>query len=211
MKSVQTILVTHHGSHLETIHAVATASARSLHLSGDPARADQHPWREWLEGAYTKVVKRTSEAKIRGIHAELGGTLGQDPHTGFTVCALPPMDDTPEHRRRLPGQLSIERSKPEPQTELPPGCWIVLHGELGMSTGKASAQAAHAHTLAALQGFALDPDVEVAWASAALFRHLQGREADVMVRVRDNGLTEIPEGASTALLVETRDVQVVSR
>lgn len=201
MKSVQTILVTHHGSHLETIRAASLASARSIRQAGDPRTASQHPWKDWLTGDYTKIIKRTSPAKVRATHAEFGGTLAHDPHTGLTVCALAPLEDTTENRKRLPGQVSgVERTKPKLSASIPPGRWLVLHGELGMSTGKASAQAAHVHTLMALRSMPLD-DLGVLWASAPLFHHLQ-QDARSLIHVQDNGLTEIPEGTATAMLVE---------
>lgn len=203
MKPVQSILVTHHGSHLETIHGVAVTSARALLAAGNPANVTTHPWSAWLSDAYTKIVKRTSEAKIRKAHAEFGGSIAKDPRTGFTVCALPPMLDTPENRRRIPGQVSgTERPKPEEHVILPEGRWIVLNGSLGMSTGKASAQAAHVRTLMALQGVSQDEGgPQVLWASNDLFTALL---SDPRTRIvsRDNGLTEIAKGSTTGLLVE---------
>lgn len=203
MKPVQTILVTHHGSHLETVQGVVVASARALHSAGDPSAPTEHPWHAWLTGDYTKIVKRTSEAKIRKANAEYGGAIALDPATGFTVCALPPMEDSLENRKRLPGQVSgVERPKPDPATEVPQGQWIVLHGELGMSTGKASAQAAHVRTLMALQGLPQgDVGPDVLWASATLFEALSSAPETLLLS-RDNGLTEIPQGTATALLVE---------
>lgn len=203
MKHVQSILVTHHGSHLETIHGVAVSSARALLAAGDPAEAN-HPWGTWLNDAYTKIVKRTSEAKIRKAHAEHGGSIAQNPHTGFTVCALPPLPDTPETRRRIPGQVSgIERPKPHAHSSLPEGRWIVLNSGLGMSTGKASAQAAHVRTLMALQGLHQDEHApEVLWASSGLFAALLN-DPRTQITARDNGLTEIAQGSATAMLVDT--------
>lgn len=203
MKRVQTILVTHHGSHLETIREVASVSARALRETGAPVRNPVHPWREWLTNDYTKIVKRTSEAKIEKTHAEMGGSIACDPHTGLTVCALPPLEDTPENRKRLPGQVSgVERPKPEAESNLPPGFWIALNGQLGMSTGKASAQAAHVRTLMALQGIPQgDTEPDILWASAALFQALSGDPRTLLLS-RDNGLTEIPRGSATALLVD---------
>lgn len=201
MKYVQSILVTHHGSHMETINGVAIASTRALLAEGDPSLNAEHPWHTWLENAYTKVVKRTSEAKIRNAYAEFGGTVAHNPRTGFTVCALPPAPDTPESRKRIPGQVSgVERPKPEPITQCPEGRWIILNGELGMSTGKASAQAAHVRTLMALQGLQQNEDApEVLWSADALFRSLL---EDARIVSRDNGHTEIPKGSATGLLVE---------
>lgn len=203
MKPVQTILVTHHGSHLETIRGVTATSARALLSAGDPSAPTEHPWNTWLAGEYTKVVKRTSDAKIRTAHAEVGGTIAHDPRTGFTACAFPPVDDSPENRKRLPGQVSgVERPKPEPAAEVPGGRWIVLNGELGMSTGKASAQAAHVRTLMALQGLPQgDTEPDILWASAALFQALSGDPRTLLLS-RDNGLTEVPRGSATALLVD---------
>lgn len=203
MKPVQSILVTHHGSHLETIHGVAVTSARALLTEGDPSTTVAHPWSAWLNDAYTKIVKRTSEAKIRKTHAEFGGSIAKDPRTGFTVCALPPMLDTPENRGRIPGQVSgTERPKPEEHSTLPEGRWIVLNGGLGMSTGKASAQAAHVRTLMALQGVSQDEgNPQVLWASSDLFSALLDDPRTRIVS-RDNGLTEIAKGSVTGLLVE---------
>ena len=203
MKPVQSILVTHHGSHIETITGVAASSARALFAAGDPSATPEHPWSAWLNDAYTKIVKRTSEAKIRKAHAEYGGSIAKNPYTGFTVCALPPMPDTDENRKRIPGQVAgVERPKPETHIALPTGRWIVLNGELGMSTGKASAQAAHVRTLMALQGLPQsDTDPAVLWASNTLFTALMDDSRTVLVS-RDNGLTEIAKGSATGLLVE---------
>jgi hypothetical protein len=203
MKPVQSILVTHHGSHLETISGVAVASARALFAAGDPTVGAEHPWAAWLTNAYTKVVKRTSEAKIRKAHDEFGGSIAQDPYTGFTVCALPPMLDTDENRKRIPGQVSgVERTKPETHLALPEGRWIALNGGLGMSTGKASAQAAHVRTLMALQGLPQDEEApDVLWASSGLFSALLEDPRTILIS-RDNGLTEVAKGSATGLLVE---------
>lgn len=203
MKPVQTVLVTSHGTHLEVAHAVATASARALLDAGDPSTPSRHPWSAWLTSDYTKIVKRTSASKIETTHAEHGGVLTRDPLTGLTVCALPPLEDSPENRKRLPGQVSgVERPKPDLATEVPQGQWIVLNGDLGMSTGKASAQAAHVRTLAAREGLpGAEVDPKVLWASGSLFLALS-RDPRTLIVSRDNGLTEIAPGSATGLLVE---------
>lgn len=205
MKLTQTILVTHHGSHLETVRGVAISSARALLAAGDPSANTEHPWGAWLSNAYAKIVKRTSDAKIRKTHAEFGGTIAHDSYTGFTVCALPPIPDNPENRKRIPGQVSgVERPKPAPLTELPSGRWITLNGDLGMSTGKASAQAAHVRTLMALQGLSqAETQSDVLWVAGPLFQALLEDSRTVLVS-RDNGLTEISKGSATGLLVEAR-------
>lgn len=203
MRHVQSILVTHHGSHIETISGVAVSSARALFAAGDPSADSEHPWSTWLNDSYTKVVKRTSEAKIRKAHDEFGGSIAQNPYTGFTVCALPPMPDTDENRKRIPGQVSgVERPKPEAHIALPAGRWIVLNGGLGMSTGKTSAQAAHVRTLMALQGLPQsDGGPDVLWVASSLFTALLEDPRTVLVS-RDNGLTEVARGSATGLLVE---------
>lgn len=188
---------------METVNGVAVSSTRALLTAGDPHLNEEHPWNAWLNDAYTKVVKRSSESKIRKTYTEFGGTIAHNPNTGFTVCALPPMPDTPENRKRIPGQVSgVERPKPEPVSECPRGRWIVLNGDLGMSTGKASAQAAHVRTLMALQGLEQDEETPAAlWATDALFQTLLSGSRAVIVS-RDNGRTEIPKGSTTGLLVE---------
>lgn len=202
MKSVQTILVTHHGSHMETIRGVAVTSARALLNAGPPTSTTSHPWSTWLNDGYPKLVKRTSETKLKQAHTELGGSIAHNPYTGFTVCALPPMPES----ENIPGQVSgIERDKPDPTDVLPPGQWIVLHGELGLSTAEASTHAAHVRTLMAMKGLpqgATQPDV--LWATAALFRELLFDTRTTLTPCAEEPTKKTPHERVPGLLVKTK-------
>jgi peptidyl-tRNA hydrolase len=89
---------------------------------------------------------------------------------------------------------------------------LVLNGSLGMTTGKASAQAAHALMAYWLK---LDRATERAWAASgspfSIIEMDHGRfagDAKVAVKgtvIRDNGLTEIAPGSATALVLKSDD------
>jgi peptidyl-tRNA hydrolase len=88
---------------------------------------------------------------------------------------------------------------PRPPDELPPGLTLVVATGLGMSAGKTLAQIGHA-ALMADPDRRLDPGIELTVVGAS------GDEWDRLAReasavVRDGGLTELPRGSETVLVL----------
>lgn len=68
---------------------------------------------------------------------------------------------------------------------------VYVASDLGMSTGKAAAQTAHA--FCGLAGFARPEAIDLVWCPSEQFPD------DRLVEIQDNGLTEIAPGSLTAI------------
>lgn len=174
----------------ELAGAAAVACVRAF--AGDP---DLEAWRP-------RPGKVTLRARTTGQWAQV---LESEPHvvTGDAVACIPP-------RRRSQRGPVLERLQAmstalePPPAELAddgPAFAYLLNPRLEMSTGKTLAQIAHAAVMAAER----DP----AWADAGCpaqlvvpdersFGELCGR-SDLLARVVDAGLTEVPPGTVTVL------------
>lgn len=184
-------------------HGIAAAALASVQAYlRDPENPD---WGVWADGAFAKSVRRADAkmfAKVLAAFPEhVLATVGP-----ASAAGLPPMpaDALP----KLLAKLQVSG------TQLPPGepmaaqpLSIVLNDALGMSTGKAAAQAAHA--LFAWLLDAGDPAVD-AWAAAGFpvgvvyagsreFR--KGRRKAAGPVIQDAGRTEIEPGSTTAYVV----------
>jgi peptidyl-tRNA hydrolase len=187
-------------SHAEGIAAAALASVTAF--LGDLGNPD---WRDWASGAFAKTVRRADPkafAKVLAAHpAHAVAEVGKARAAGLAPL---PADALPKPLAKL--QVS--------GTQLPPGgalpdapVAVVLNASLGMSTGKAAAQAAHA-----LFAWLLEADGQRlrAWREAGrplAVRELSERDFLAGVRgaagplIQDAGRTEIEPGTATAYVV----------
>lgn len=202
---VQAIAVTP-GTHLETIAAVAIASAVS---ASTPHPEHVGEWAAWFDGAFTKTVRRaTKPAQIAKLEADL---LVQAEHQigSAKAYAYAPMsyDVFPKHLRQLQvSGLDVDRDTdrtPEyfatesvPQATHAP--LVLISRDISMSTGKTAAQVAHA--LAAWTQFLPEEELERWSQHPALSLQYGGLDeitADSSITIQDNGLTEVAPGTAT--------------
>lgn len=195
---VQAILVGPDGSHLGVIESAAKAS--TLALAKNPSDPS---WRAWLAGQFTKTVRRVKPTVLAQVEA-LGATLVTE-SSGAVAAALPPSlyADLPKAAARAQVQ-GLQRDLPEPSWQPSSGLWVVLNADLGMSTGKAAAQAAHALMAAAVEFSGLDPAALRAAAQQARFAWVASRTFETLAQraevvIADAGHTEVAAGTRTAL------------
>lgn len=147
----------------------------------------------WLGGPFAKTT-RVAEKPDRLVADGFGAITVSVP--GFTVAVYPPMarDEQPREVRRA----RLDRfpaEEPSLSNDLLRGVpTVFLNGELGLSTGKACAQAAHA-VMALDLGAGPVPSVQVREVGVEFFKLL--RTPDVVIQ--DSGRTEIEPGTVTAL------------
>lgn len=203
---------TNPAGHADSIVAAAIASV-SAYRNAQEHGTDKNKWETWLSGRFTKSVRRAD--------AKTFAKLSADTEPGFTGAAYigparalayspTTYEDLPKKLARL--QVSgteLPEVKATPQTHQRSGDpVIVLNSALGMSTGKAAAQAAHA--LFAWHLNRSNPDQDIAalhllsagliTASAGDFEDLKTLAAGPLIV--DSGLTEIDPNTATAFVIE---------
>lgn len=195
---VQPIAVARSGSHEDLIAAVAAASLYAyLDHPQDPT------WERWLAGRFTKSVRRGTNTQL----AEMAPLALSEVRRGEAVVygfAPAPYDQYPPALRRMQVQ-GTQRPRSD--------CWadpsspaILLNGALGMSTGKAAAQAAHGLWIWWL---ATDDSDRQKWSeSGRPFSVCEQNEAAFRravsltdLVIRDAGLTEIAPGTVTVAVL----------
>ncbi|MGW0805122.1 peptidyl-tRNA hydrolase [Nonomuraea sp. NPDC002799] len=184
----------------ERTDALEAAATAVLSLLDDPGEwaAELHAWQS--TGKIRKVVRRARGAEWLRAAALPGRTIE---HRTAEVRVHPPvpLDDWPRDLARL--QVSgteLTDTVPPPPAE-PPVLWA--NPELGMSAGKAMAQAGHAAQLA---WWASDAGERAAWRAGGLAVSVRtaassGDFAALVAAglpvVRDAGFTEIEPGSCT--------------
>lgn len=136
---VQPIVLARTGSHEDAIRCVAEASLRSY-----LAAPEMPEWQEWLSGIFTKTVRRARPAEYE--KARGAGALCEVHYGGASALGF-----APAPAGTLPKAIAALQVS---GTELERSGWgdgrsgervvVALNESLGMSTGKAAAQAAHA-------------------------------------------------------------------
>lgn len=208
MTLTQPIVVGRGGTHIDVITAAAKASA--LVFSLDPLNSTRRQvWDAWAAEDMRKIVKHTSTSHVYEIAVEHGYGL-------VVVNGVVAAAGRPSEREQWPDRVQraqasgLDRERSMDPTGRSEGLWVVLNGALGMSTGKAAAQAAHVTTLllqrARREGWPLESyvrmdQVRFAEVSGERFAQLTAPAAQPLEVVVDNGLTEIPAGSRTAALV----------
>ncbi|WP_251153697.1 hypothetical protein [Cellulosimicrobium sp. Marseille-Q4280] len=211
---VQPILVDKNGTHEHTVAAAAHAAAQA-YVEATPQTLPAFD--AWLDGPFTKTVRRAPAAWLDRARTELGGTGVA--YGGSAAVALPPvrMSELPKivAKAQVAG-TDFERTRPA----LPPAPPVGL-AEIAvlntLTTGKAAAQAAHA-----LVAWVLDDRRPEAGADRLVPSHvslamladpaglrvrfvpaheLHSLEVPANVAIRDNGLTEVDPHTLTAVAV----------
>lgn len=187
--------------------ALETAARAVLTILADERSAGEGEWagamRDWQDARIRKVVRRARGAEWRRAEALPGITI-----TGKSaeVRVFPPvpLDGWPKDLARL--QVSgTDLDDPEPPLDADPAAPVLwLNPGLGMSAGKAMAQAGHAAQLA---WWELADEERDAWHDAGF--PLAVRTADParwpeltgvgLPLVRDAGFTEIAPGSCTVV------------
>lgn len=199
-------------AHVDAIRAAASASV-AAYAHDLAADADLTSWDLWLDGPFTKSVRR-ADAKT---FAKLADTFKEHAHVASfgraRALAFRPASygDLPKaiSRLQVSGTELPERGSDAvsiaTQWNIPT---VVMNGGLGMSTGKAAAQAAHALFAWFLT---LDSGLRSDWVTTGRNFHLQMAGSDEFadaaagvpdeLLIEDAGRTEIEPGTATAFVV----------
>ncbi|MFE7859037.1 aminoacyl-tRNA hydrolase [Streptomyces sp. NPDC101209] len=187
--------------------ALETAARAVLVMLADERSAGDGEWaqvmRDWQDARIRKVVRRARGAEWRRAEALEGITVAGK-SAEVRVFPPVPLDGWPKDLARL--QVSgTELDDPEPVPAAEPGVPVLwMNPELGMSAGKAMAQAGHGAQLA---WWELSDEERAAWRDAGFplavrtaepgrWRELTGSGLPL---VRDAGFTEIAPGSCTVV------------
>lgn len=199
--------------------AYLTVAARAVvALCLDPRAAEEESWRTALRGWYNhrirKVTRRARNTAWDAVQGLSGVTIvdGEEPAAMVRAFLPGPVADVPPELRKLQISGTDLPVDHEPVSHFSIGdreVVIAINASLGMSLGKAAAQAGHASMLwAARRGESVvRPWVErgcplrAVEASAELFA--AWRDHPNAVLVRDAGFTEVAPGSVTALAIDT--------
>ena len=205
---VQPVLVSSSGSHEDTVLAVA----KSVVTLWREDREDSC-WAEWLSGPFTKSVRRVKPARLTRIVTESDQPTSVVEIQESCAVAFRPMptDSFPADvaRAQVSGTVFPRTAwqflTPMMVPSLPAGVTVLVVSpslEAAMTTGKTSAQAAHALLAVCLRSeeanasVNLDRVVIMKAESQALFDELK---PVARAWIRDAGRTEIEPGSVTFL------------
>lgn len=194
MELVQPIAVARSGSHEDLIAAVAAASlAAYLDHGDDPA------WEQWLAGRFTKSVRRGTTAQLEAMAPAALSVIKRGEAVAYGFAPMP-YDEYPTPLRKMQVQ-GTERPRADHWADQGNPS-LLLNGDLGMSTGKAAAQAAHGLWIWWL---AVDDSERQEWERSGRPFSVYERSGWLFHRsldftgliVKDAGLTEIAPGTPT--------------
>lgn len=187
--------------------ALETAARAVLVLLSDERSLGDGEWaqavRDWQDARIRKVVRRARGAEWRKAEA-LPGITVTGKSAEVRVFPPVPLDGWPKELAKL--QVSgTELDDPEPPADADPGVPVLwMSPDVGMSAGKAMAQAGHGAQLA---WWELSEEERAAWRDAGFplavrtpgpdrWRELVGSGLPL---VRDAGFTEIAPGSCTVV------------
>ncbi|MFF5366953.1 aminoacyl-tRNA hydrolase [Streptomyces sp. NPDC013187] len=187
--------------------ALETAARAVLTILADERSAGEGEWagamRDWQDARIRKVVRRARGAEWRRAEA-LPGITVTGKAAEVRVFPPVPLDGWPKDLARL--QVSgTDLDDPQPPVEADPSAPVLwLNPDLGMSAGKAMAQAGHAAQLA---WWELSDEERAAWHDAGFplavrtadAAHWPGLTGSGLPLVRDAGFTEIAPGSCTVV------------
>lgn len=201
--------------HRDSILAAAIASTKAYACAAEPVDEQNGAWAHWLSGRFTKSVRRADRKSF----TKLAADKLNPPASLVSVGQAQAMAYTPTSYEEMPKAIlrlqvsatdlpDTPATEPHPQRSGDP--IIVLNGDLGMSTGKAAAQAAHALFAWHLNMGETEPDASssrlatasLIIATADEFADLRGCAAGPVIV--DAGLTEIDPNTATAFVIERR-------
>ncbi|MGV9287488.1 aminoacyl-tRNA hydrolase [Streptomyces sp. NPDC003719] len=187
--------------------ALETAARAVLVMLADERSAGDGAWaqavRDWQDARIRKVVRRARGAEWRRAEA-LPGITVTGKAAEVRVFPPVPLDGWPKDLARL--QVSgTDLDDPEPPAGADPSAPVLwLNPDLGMSAGKAMAQAGHGAQLA---WWELDDAERAAWRDAGFPLAVRTADPDHwdaltvsgLPVVRDAGFTEIAPGSCTVV------------
>ncbi|WP_062648657.1 peptidyl-tRNA hydrolase [Streptomyces maremycinicus] len=187
--------------------ALETAARAVLTLLADERALGDGEWaaavRDWQDARIRKVVRRARGAEWRRAEA-LPGITVTGKAAEVRVFPPVPLDGWPKELAKL--QVSgTDLDDPEPPADLDPTAAVIWQNpEVGMSAGKAMAQAGHGAQLA---WWELSDEERTAWREAGFplaVRTAEPRRWRELTRsglplVRDAGFTEIAPGSCTVV------------
>ncbi|WP_328479160.1 peptidyl-tRNA hydrolase [Streptomyces sp. NBC_00377] len=187
--------------------ALETAARAVLTLLADERALGEGEWaaavRDWQDARIRKVVRRARGAEWRRAEA-LPGITVTGKAAEVRVFPPVPLDGWPKELAKL--QVSgTDLDDPEPPADIDPTAPVIWQNpEVGMSAGKAMAQAGHGAQLA---WWELSDEERTAWREAGFplaVRTADPRRWRELTRsglpvVRDAGFTEIAPGSCTVV------------
>ncbi|MFC8371026.1 MULTISPECIES: aminoacyl-tRNA hydrolase [unclassified Streptomyces] len=187
--------------------ALETAARAVLVMLTDERSAGEGEWaramRDWQDARIRKVVRRARGAEWRRAEA-LPGITVTGKSAEVRVFPPVPLDGWPKDLARL--QVSgTDLDDPDPLPPADPAAPVLwLNPTLGMSAGKAMAQAGHAAQLA---WWELTDEARAAWQATGFPlavrtadpSHWPALTAGGLPTVRDAGFTEIAPGSCTVV------------
>jgi hypothetical protein len=205
---VQPVLVSSAGSHEDTV----LASAKAVVALWREDREDSC-WVEWLSGPFTKTVRRVKPARLTRIVSETDqptSIVAMNESIAVAFRPMPMNEFPPDVGRAQVSGTDFPRSgwdvlTADKVTQFPFDVTVLVVSpslEEAMSTGKTSAQAAHALLALCLRSDEANASVDLTRVvimqaeSQALFDELK---VTARAWIRDAGRTEIEPGSITFL------------
>lgn len=210
----QIVLLVDRGDPAPEPEGIAAAALASVGAFAAHPAAEE--WRTWSEESFAKVVRRADAGTFAKVHAAYPDHVLATSGAGRAVAFVPmPSGQVPKKIAKLQvsgtelPRTAEARSAPR-ELLVESGLAIVLNDSLGMSTGKAAAQAAHALFAWVLEAA---PARLEAWLRsgrpvgvrrlpvAAFRRAVDAGGAGPLIH--DAGRTEIEPGSATACVVDS--------
>ena len=204
-KLVQPILVTLDDSHESIITTAARASLLACKDVGS------EPWATWLSERFTKTVRRIKEKDIKKVR-ELSLPFKEVTGGGMTAFAFEPMSY--EEFPKLLKSAQVQGTQAPREAENADAELVefmlgyhkplyLINDSLNMSTGKTSAQLAHAYWMAWLaqseKSVTEFPHPATLWVTEDTFLKYKPQASHV---VTDSGLTELSGPTDTVLVLK---------